>query len=255
MTIRVVAGFQGNSPGGRLRIGDSRFRFDSTSPASARHQSVPSSQITFTSQRDLRPPAKAWCNSRTQSFEKSELRGVPERIPPRVGAEHEIEAEDCAISAKELQVRVTNLAPLESADARMRAPDGGSHLGLAEARPDSGVATVGAHGGDLGSASPATPVDWTFPRRHRSPWSQSAIHSPLRAVVRTLGVRTDEWGIGLGSSVDIPPRHGTLRERNDCGSIRCWPVEASRPLAGTLGVQRATGWPATRPLERGGQAS
>ena len=235
VTVRVVAELQAEAPFERLAVADPRLCLDPGAPplwvaAAAADLRVPRPEVTFDRERHLGSPAEPRMEPHSQSLEERELRPIPDRVPGRVCADHEIHPDHGAVGAEERKVRRINLVPLEPSHLGVRDPNGFGHICLAESGRQSRAPKIVRESPHGVSASSSPSIGGSVACWHPLTAWRVALRWLLPPASRTPSVRNDRWA-----------RHQRLPRtpsvRNGGGRAISAGVSASRRSLGTLSVQ------------------
>ena len=179
MIESAVAELEGKLSLEGLSVCENGLSFDWKLPPVATDHSVPGPQVAGDRQRHLGAPAEAWMKLSPKSVEQRDMSAISERITSWIGADRQIQADDCATCTDELDGRIRELASLKSTDLGVGLADSVGDDALTQSGAHPSVADVGPETLHRSASDPPPAVRRTFASRHGATYFQRRLAGGL----------------------------------------------------------------------------
>ena len=130
----AVAQLQLRSAHDRLRVAQPGLRPDADRPAVLRNHGVPCADVARNGQGHLGPPSDGRGEATPEPAEERDVAGVPDRVPARVVADREVQADDHPHPCQLPDGCAAHATTLQAGDGRVGDAAARGHLFLTEAR-------------------------------------------------------------------------------------------------------------------------
>jgi hypothetical protein len=163
----IVAAFQGSPARAHLHVSQSRFGVDRNVPVAAKDGRVPCPTVARNPEWHLRPPSKAGREVGSELGQQRQLGSVTNRLAGRIDAQWEVQPQHRCEHHQGFEWDPWSLAQLDTADLRVRDPDGGAYLSLSQAWAEPCLAQFFASDLQRSSSEPPPSIAEVLTADHR----------------------------------------------------------------------------------------